>query len=626
MRGRADPTYSSLRIIGNEGYVPSDRPSLRAFIANRRKSILVTSAVIFACMAGTMLLLRRPAQEQYSSRTSQAIMEEVIKEEDCSKQGENCNVTKCCTTPGYMCYEKKSGKKGWASCRPYCTPGPDPTDPDPAPWTCKPIGPRRAGHAPPYTAKTADWVSEKCSDIRSDCSKTRCCSGAGLTCFRKNKQWSRCKPDCTPGPDPTDNNPDPWECKVLGGKTPGTAPQLPVSAWVKKNCSKFGENCADTECCQDPGHQCYEKDKSFATCWQSCQPGTNLEDQKDWKPWSCKELGERTPGPAEIPHNPKFAPWVNERCSSFGEDCRQSKCCKAPSDVCYERNKDFATCFYSCQPGKKNFTNYCAKHKGEVCDGGKHEWSCKELGPRTPRKWGSPTLYCMHVMRLYSYEADIIRAQLNLRDGFHGGIFGCDEFGLYASDAPDGTFVGDGPSGPVKTRHFSPAPVGRSKDGTAANTLLFMNVWEAVRWDRQYMCCDWVIKADPDAVLMPSRLRWSLQKYTGRPTFVVTCNKGFADGPMMFGAVEAISRLALQRYYNNEGACRSMPWQAWGEDLWMGNCLKKLGVYPVEDHGIVADGLCYGNNCVGNKYSAAFHPFKNKDAWMGCYWAAFHAR
>jgi len=202
---------------------------------------------------------------------------------------------------------------------------------------------------------------------------------------------------------------------------------------------------------------------------------------------------------------------------------------------------------------------------------------------------------------------------------FRGGIFSCDQYALYASDAPGGTHMGDGPLGPVRTKHFKSAPVWTSKDGTAANTALFMNVWEAVRWDGTYRCCQWTIKADPDAVVLPDRLRSSLKKYSGRQTYIVTCNKGFADGPMMFGAMEAISSGALTRYFQSESTCRNMPWQSWGEDLWMGKCLQGLGIPAVEDHGIVADNLCYGANC-GNGYSAAFHPFKSKDAWMACYW------
>jgi len=54
----------------------------------------------------------------------------------CSAAHENCRATSCCSKPGWTCFEKNAE---WASCRPSCNPGIDPTDhPDYlTPWTCK---------------------------------------------------------------------------------------------------------------------------------------------------------------------------------------------------------------------------------------------------------------------------------------------------------------------------------------------------------------------------------------------------------------------------------------------------------------------------------------------------------
>jgi len=221
-------------------------------------------------------------------------------------------------------------------------------------------------------------------------------------------------------------------------------------------------------------------------------------------------------------------------------------------------------------------------------------------------------MFCLHVMRLQSYEAGLVKEQLKKDGRFHGGIFNCDQFAVYAHDAADGTFLGDGPYGPVRTHWFQSAPVGVSKDHTAANTQLFMNMWEAVRWDLQYQCCDWVVKVDPDAVIIPARMRIALSKKMSWLNYIATC-KG-----TLYGAVEAIQTKSLQRYYDNEAKCRNMPWQAWGEDVWISRCLLSLGVYSAFDAGFVADNLCTGANC-GNGFSSAFHPFKNVGTWMGCY-------
>merc|ERR1712008_587881 len=140
---------------------------------------------------------------------------------------------------------------------------------------------------------------------------------------------------------------------------------------------------------------------------------------------------------------------------------------------------------------------------------------------------------------------------------------------------------------------------------------------EAVRWDLQYKCCHWTIKADPDAVLLPDRLRGALRHRMGGPNFLTTCNKNFQVA-LMFGATEAISTQGLEKYFSNESTCRSLPWHPWGEDKWMSICLQTLGVAPVFDGGLVGDSQCYGVDCRNPDHSA-YHPFKDPHSWMWCY-------
>jgi len=163
-----------------------------------------------------------------------------------------------------------------------------------------------------------------------------------------------------------------------------------------------------------------------------------------------------------------------------------------------------------------------------------------------------------------------------------------------------------------RTHWFQNAPVWVSKDHTAANTLLFMNMWEAVRWDLQYKCCDWTVKADPDAVLLPDRMRGALSHKMSWLNFIATC-KG-----TLYGAVEAIQSKALEKYFMNEAQCRNMPWQSWGEDVWISRCLMSLGVSSAFDGAFVGDNLCTGAWC-GNGYSSGYHPFKDANSWMTCY-------
>lgn len=531
----------------------------------------------------------------------------------CSNSGANCTLSRCCNAPGNQCF-KKDNK--WSSCKPWCAKGPDPMDPNPAPWDCTPLGPKRPGIAPPlnWNMQAPNWVREKCAATGADCSKQMCCKDAGKQCFEKTEQWSSCKEECVPGPDPVDLDSAHWSCKSKGSRTPGPYQVwAKAAAWVATNCSKTGENCLETRCCKDPGHQCFLKNEAWAACMPDCLHGPMLSDENA-DIWNCTALGGRTPGMAQASRPRPLAKWVAENCSKDGEDCTNSMCCVEPTMQCYRKNSEWAACQRGCTPGN---------HSGDAAGG---PWDCALLGPRTPRKWGSPTLYCYSVIRLYSYEAAIIRAQASTDGGI--GIFGCDQFDVFASDGRG--FIGDGPEGPVWTQHFDDAPVTVSVDHTAGNTALFMNVWEAVRFVGRWALTEWTIKADPDAVLLPDRLRTHLRPWVGQPVYVKNCNSPtlIQQGPMMFGSVEAISHQGMERYYYGGGEWRCKKNYQYGEDRWLGECFNEIGVQGVGDWHMVGDKLCIlpecGNagcsNCGDGR--AAYHHYKSPESWLGCYYTA----
>jgi len=519
---------------------------------------------------------------------------------NCSKMNENCFKTKCCSTPGTACYAKKGD---WATCRASCTPGPDPVDANDDHWSCQVLGPRAPGPPPlpNYALKKAPWVDKKCAGAGENCEKSMCCKASGTQCFRKVKGWAACKESCVAGgPDVTDSNSDPWECKALGSRTPGVAQGGGFPApWVKANCSDNGEDCSSTKCCKLDGQTCYEKNDKWAMCMPKCTPGPLLFD-KEYGIWSCKELGGRTPGIAQQDGHVRPAKWVEEKCSKAGDDCSKTMCCAGETLQCYRKNEKWASCMRGCNPGHPQ--------KG---DNDKAPWSCQALGPRTPRAWANPSLYCFHVIRVNSYEADITRFEASKDGGV--GIFACEQYDIFASDGE--AWLGDGPLGPIRTHHFTAAAITRSVDGTAGNTALFMNVWAAVNWIGRWKLTDWTIKVDPDAVLIPDRMRYNhLISHTEIPCYIVNCNKPMATGPMMFGSIESISRHGLEEYYKNPGKCN---WgYEFGEDRWFGGCLASLKVQGVQDFGEVGDGVCTGANCGDGK--AAYHPFKNVGSWAAC--------
>jgi len=171
----------------------------------------------------------------------------------------------------------------------------------------------------------------------------------------------------------------------------------------------------------------------------------------------------------------------------------------------------------------------------------------------------------------------------------------------------------------VKTQTFVPAVVGRSKDYTAANAELFMHVWDAVSRVGKWKLTDFTVKVDPDAVLLPTRLRQHLDPFNGKHGYVVNCAKPYMpEGPMMFGALEVFTKSMLETYFPKAKDCATgLPWQQWGEDLYMGKCLEKLGGDRLNDFSIYSDGVCNGVDC-GDPVAAAFHPKKDIGSWMAC--------
>jgi len=183
-----------------------------------------------------------------------------------------------------------------------------------------------------------------------------------------------------------------------------------------------------------------------------------------------------------------------------------------------------------------------------------------------------------------------------------------------------GTIRKHGKDVPVRTHTFKKMPVGRSQDGSAANTALFMKVWDVVIENGAYQGHAWTLKVDPDAVLVPDRARQHVLKYAGQIVYVVNCNK-YPDSnnfPMMYGPVEMFSKEAIERYRELGWHCASeLDWSLWGEDYYLTHCMDHIHVTRVNDFEAVGDNSCTGAVC-SDSMSAAFHPFKDVKSWVDC--------
>jgi len=501
----------------------------------------------------------------------------------CSAVGEDCMKTQCCKDAGLQCFSKNNF---WAECLETCSAGPNILDQESAAWwQCRAIGQRTPGKR----------ASGRCSGHNEDCRSTQCCSEPGMQCFQKNSLWASCKASCTPGPDLYGNDPDLWSCKTLGPRTEGAAP------WISQVCANSNEDCSHKGCCMESNHQCFRKDNGYAQCKTECKPGFKANP---WEPaWSCAPVGMRTP---QLPPPPDakgvVSKWVADTCSGEGDNCLKTQCCKPVGLQCYKKSEYWGACQNSCEPGvdKDNKTITCEPL-------GKRSWGLAMKG--------YPSLYCFSLYMPQSKERLVMEAQLRM----NAGIFGCDGYDVFASTE---TILGR-----TKDLHLVEAilipniKVGVSQDGTAGNAQLFMAVWDKIIAQRKFTFYDWTIKVDPDAAIIPWRMRDHLRWHVGKNAYVVNCNKfpGSPNFPMMYGAVEVFSMQAMYAYARGSGRCGSqLPWHAWGEDYYMTHCLDFLGVGRIADFGTLGDQLCTGANCQDGGV-AAFHPFKSADAWEGCW-------
>jgi hypothetical protein len=179
------------------------------------------------------------------------------------------------------------------------------------------------------------------------------------------------------------------------------------------------------------------------------------------------------------------------------------------------------------------------------------------------------------------------------------------------------------------------APVARKAAwGSFANTDEFIQIWDRVRNEGVYANHDWVVKVDPDAVLIPSRLRArvaELRVPSGRAVYLQNCDFKFH----FMGALEIMTKEALEMYFMNKGNCSKYLGHEGGEDFWMKSCLNAIGVSYMTDFTLLNDKYTLGTpecRAAGNcKYdvrdvspcaspvSVAFHPYKDIDVWIQCH-------
>lgn len=289
------------------------------------------------------------------------------------------------------------------------------------------------------------------------------------------------------------------------------------------------------------------------------------------------------------------------RCSWFDEDCSQSRCCN---------NVQCDYTFKNCQPYKcyKKDAYFAACKTGPP--GG---WDPTPIGEGRPLREVKPapegvkvqgtSLFCFAAVMWNAppsqgwMDPEGVLANHWKARGL--GIMNCDDHVIL-----DGR------------------PAAASGWGSVSNIDAFIQVWKDVKDDGRYRMHDWVVKVDPDAVFFPHRLKMHLYKLrTPQGSRVYLRNNAFKF--QFMGALEVLTRQAVDLYYENEERC-SIGGHSGGEDYWMKGCLDGIGVDHQVDFELLHDAYAAQNGC-SDGWAAAFHFYKQVSTWDACHQQAMDA-
>jgi len=302
-------------------------------------------------------------------------------------------------------------------------------------------------------------------------------------------------------------------------------------------------------------------------------------------------------------------------CADEGDYCMGKSCC-SPDMTCFEKHPLFAACKKECEPG----VDRSEPEEQQT------PWSCEEVAPPSPAppRGAAASLFCFALMVPGSYEVHLMEAQLAQR----AGIFGCDASALY-SNASVTLRAGDAfgsDEGPFVSSQVLDGSLEVEIGGlyyTALNTDIFVRVWKKVFSGGEFAGHDWTVKVDPDAVLMPARLKQHVVNYEylqnkHESVFLSNCKDG------LHGPVEVLSLGAMREFQGGVDDCVETfekEFDKFGEDVFLRHCLTHLGVSRLDDYGLLKETHCdpfpdEPMPCTMGK--VAFHPLKTPEDWLQC--------
>jgi len=232
--------------------------------------------------------------------------------------------------------------------------------------------------------------------------------------------------------------------------------------------------------------------------------------------------------------------------------------------------------------------------------------------PKDVEQMRAMSLFCFALCLPGTHQVDLLQRQHEHRMG----IFSCDEAIVVSNVSGEALF---GSNTKIPTITVKEENIG-SFSGSVLKTKIFIQAWLEVFQNGRYRGHDWVIKLEPDSVVVPVRLRPSLNLYC--MAGAVECAPLYLqnDGEALHGPVEVFSRAAIQAYDSCRDRCiDDLDYSQKGEDWYLSDCMGLLRVPGIEAPNLLSEFHLVGNMqlpCTGSE--AIMHPFKDWEVQKQC--------
>lgn len=262
---------------------------------------------------------------------------------------------------------------------------------------------------------------------------------------------------------------------------------------------------------------------------------------------------------------------------------------------------------------------------------------------------GLPSIHCVVLATPNTYEPHLLAGQWRLK----AGIFECDSFAIYSNVSAKELFkdhvevahalaskvhnigiklFAPMVAGPPGWDPSDPKSQGHKSVKHLANTPIFETFWKDVCNVGHYRQTDFTVKVDTDTVILPARLASFLWNRKRRAEYFFNVGADMY-GNFLHGPIELFSRGAMSILCDRAEECKKHISQAaYGEDFYMNECLKSLGVPAVQGMALLYDKYAYGafaqEQCTplvadkmvstARQAYASYHPHKDMKGWIKC--------